>query len=312
MWAIADWDSFCDFAVTYLVDKTQERVEAFASRFVSNALILATFMTLCALWKAYLGLKYISQQRQKPQYDRSLYANRETNMDAIEDQDFNWEEWNRVMRIRLEKYYRHSFVFCIAYAVQAAIIFAMMAEALRGLFQGTLASYAAFEFWNLFWARRHLTVRTREKYREWRRRDVTIKTMKRGTIDMEADLGNGEAMLPEDMSGSRHNTVRRAQLAQARKATVGTDSSGGSTYISRAIEADMQAGRADPDRQPQASIKRHEKAIEERTQIEYKLVKNRRFFAMPSFFRSNGGKMRRLDTSFISSARASPAPSPSA
>ena len=128
---------------------------------------------------------------------------------------------------------------------------------------------------------------------------------------MEADLGNGEAMLPEDMSGSRHNTVRKAQLAQARKATVGTDSSGGSTYISRAIEADMRAGRADPDRQPQSSIKRHEKAIEERTQIEYKITKKRKLFGMPNFFRSNGGKMRRLDSSFVSSARASPAPSPS-
>ena len=86
----------------------------------------------------------------------TLYANRQANEEAIEDQNFAWEEWNRVMRVRLEKYYRFSFVFCVAFFVQVVMIFIVMFNAFKNLFRINMSWYTVFEFINLLFAWRHL------------------------------------------------------------------------------------------------------------------------------------------------------------
>ena len=111
-----------------------------------------------------------------------------------------------MMRVRLEKYYRFSFVFCLAFFVQVVMIFSVMFNAFKNLFRINMSWYTAFEFFNLLFAYRHLNQKDKDKYREWRRREVTVKTvsMKRSKIDTEADLGNGEYLLSSDELSSRH------------------------------------------------------------------------------------------------------------
>ena len=80
------------------------------------------------------------------------------------------------MRVRLEKYYRASFVFCFSFMIQAAVIFATMAHKLAVFLKSYLASYMVYEVLNLVATYRMLYIKEKDKFRPWRRRQVTIKT----------------------------------------------------------------------------------------------------------------------------------------
>ena len=95
------------------------------------------------------------------------------------------------MRVRLEKYYRIVHVFAWAWFVQVCIILALMADEFKFLLQANMGWYSAFEFFNLCFVVRHLRAKDRDKYREWRRREVTIKTSHK----VEADTSVTDVLL---------------------------------------------------------------------------------------------------------------------
>ena len=143
---------------------------------------------MCGVIQSYFGLRYVSGLCQKPAYNKALFANTRLYQKQIEDQEFAWEEWNRVMRVRLEKYYRASFVFTFSFLIQATIIMLCIFNQFRSLLKGFITGFAIFEVSQLFFTFRMLQIKEREKYREWRRRNVTLKEYAQAPdLDIETD-----------------------------------------------------------------------------------------------------------------------------
>ena len=85
-----------------------------------------------------------------------LFANEKLFEQEIETQAFQWEEWNRVTRMRLESYFRVAFVFTLAWGLQSVVVMVCMNDKFKGLAHGFLTTTVTVEFVNLFFTYRML------------------------------------------------------------------------------------------------------------------------------------------------------------
>ena len=80
-------------------------------------MLLFMLLTIARLYKAQLGFEYMYQQKFKPKRNRAILANTKENSAEIEKEDFDFQNWNREMRIRLERYFRLTANITIAYII---------------------------------------------------------------------------------------------------------------------------------------------------------------------------------------------------
>ena len=87
-------------------------------------MLLLLFITLAKMYQAYLGIEYFNVQRYKPKWSEWLFADKKANAIKIEEMEYNFQDWNRNMRIKLEVYFRSTMVVTLAYMIQITLILA--------------------------------------------------------------------------------------------------------------------------------------------------------------------------------------------
>ena len=97
--------------------ETSDDMDSPISQTLDHYMLLFMLITIARLYKAQLGFEYIYQQKFKPKRNKAFYANLKENDEAINMEDFKFQNWNREMRIRLERYFRLTANITIAYII---------------------------------------------------------------------------------------------------------------------------------------------------------------------------------------------------
>lgn len=88
---------------------------------------------------------------------------------AIDAQELAWDDWNRVMRVRLEKYFRWTFIHTCAFIILAIVLEIFMFSKIEAFFHTYIYGRVALTLINLMFVRRLLKIKNLDKFRHWRR-----------------------------------------------------------------------------------------------------------------------------------------------
>lgn len=142
---------------------------------VDRYMQLYLFITFARMFKVYLGFQYIIIQKDKPFWDKGLVAKAHNNKEyevQIEAQEYKFQEWNRVMRVKLEQFFRITWVVTISYIVQGIIVMSVSWGSLYMVvkwYTFFTCVILSLESWIAYCL---LNIKIRDMRREWKRKKV--------------------------------------------------------------------------------------------------------------------------------------------
>lgn len=139
-----------------------------------NYMLLLLFITIARIYKAYLGLSYIYQHKYKPRWNESLFCDKKGNAHEIEAMEYDFSNWNRTMRIKLEQYYRGAVVITSAYIIQNIMILAFFFEYLQWWPIIMTAATSVLLVLDSLCCYRLLQIKVRDTRREWKRKETYV------------------------------------------------------------------------------------------------------------------------------------------
>ena len=136
-------------------------------------MLFYVFYEVLQCYNLHLGYRYLKKQTTKPKY-KIIYYSSEEFLEPRKNMELAFEEYNMGMRIRLELFFRTSFVLGISVLLQTALIFSVLHNGLSVLFTTFQFFFTIQLQFTTFVAFKLLQIRNKEKTRHWRRGDSFI------------------------------------------------------------------------------------------------------------------------------------------
>lgn len=158
------------------------------------------------IYQCFKGFRYLAKQRKKPKY-MVLYYSSEYYQQQATNMELNFQEWNHLMRLRLEAYYRVTFVLAFSNLIQNIMILSFLFQGMNKFFVGTLVIISLFLLFSTWVARRLLVVKHIDKNRMWRRKNSFIITEAKATTGdhEEIKFGRNKVTPSEHLSAKSYD-----------------------------------------------------------------------------------------------------------
>ena len=161
-------------------------------------MVLNLLITIARLYKCYLGLEYIWVQKYKPKWNESHFADKKENAVEIEEMEYNFQDWNRNMRIRLEQYFRMTWNVTLAYTLQSTLIIYFFFDDLKAMPVALTVISSICLIFDSYVSYILLQIKIKDMRREWKRNKTYVYSA--STVNSSTLGPTGSLRVPGDES----------------------------------------------------------------------------------------------------------------